>query len=365
MQNQIDGADFVLVVCTETYKRRVEGHETAGRGLGATWEGALITQSVYDNGGRNTKFIPVLFGSEDAKHIPIFLAASTRYDVSTEEGYEALYRLLTAQPAVLKPAVGPVRTLTSPAAINAPPAVDDRPILIESVDAAVVIWRLPRGFMALSDLQDTGASDWATIASYADYAGRWIQGTHYHESYRWWDTPGALENQYAKLGVPRGDWSFARAPLHFIIDVRGRDVVVSGDGVVNSRPGYMTLDPNYAYVCPPGPVRLPVQPPEYRRLVASGTLRDLMSEARDLVFVERHRAQYSPGDLTAEIRRLRREIRIEVPRRLDPQHPATKNVEEIVARYDPEDPEPLPWLHELVVAASEAAECIEEQSQAT
>jgi hypothetical protein len=111
-------------------------------------------------------------------------------------------------------------------------------------------------------------------------------------------------------------------------------------------------------------VRLPVRPPEYRRLVASGTLRDLIAEARDLVFVERHRAQFSPEDLTAEIRRLRREIRIEVPRRLEAQHPATKNVEEIVARYDPDGPDALRWLQELVVAASEAAECIEEQSEA-
>ena len=78
MQDQIDGAAYVLVVCTERYKRRVEGHETAGGGLGATWEGALITQSVYEHGGRNTKFIPVVFGSSDPQHIPKFLAASTR-----------------------------------------------------------------------------------------------------------------------------------------------------------------------------------------------------------------------------------------------------------------------------------------------
>jgi SEFIR domain len=35
MMDQLDAADFVLVVCTETYYRRFRGHEETGKGKGA------------------------------------------------------------------------------------------------------------------------------------------------------------------------------------------------------------------------------------------------------------------------------------------------------------------------------------------
>jgi hypothetical protein len=43
MTDQIEGADLVLLVITETYARRFRGHEAPGRGLGVRWEGAIIT----------------------------------------------------------------------------------------------------------------------------------------------------------------------------------------------------------------------------------------------------------------------------------------------------------------------------------
>ena len=46
MLDQLDEADFVLVICTETYYRRFRGHEVPGKGKGADWEGALITQEI-------------------------------------------------------------------------------------------------------------------------------------------------------------------------------------------------------------------------------------------------------------------------------------------------------------------------------
>jgi hypothetical protein len=39
MVNQIEDADFVLVVCTKTYARRFSRQEQPGRGLGGSWEG--------------------------------------------------------------------------------------------------------------------------------------------------------------------------------------------------------------------------------------------------------------------------------------------------------------------------------------
>ncbi|MEO1086717.1 MAG: toll/interleukin-1 receptor domain-containing protein, partial [Acidobacteriota bacterium] len=47
MLDELDRADFVLVVCTETYYRRFRGHEEPGRGRGVDWEGAIITNELY------------------------------------------------------------------------------------------------------------------------------------------------------------------------------------------------------------------------------------------------------------------------------------------------------------------------------
>ena len=38
MLNRLDWADFVLVVCTETYYRRFRGHELPGAGKGSDWK---------------------------------------------------------------------------------------------------------------------------------------------------------------------------------------------------------------------------------------------------------------------------------------------------------------------------------------
>jgi hypothetical protein len=73
MVNQIEDADFVLVVCTESYERRFRGKEENGKGLGAQWEGPIVTQEIYDAAVRNTNFIPVLFSPHHSAYIPIVL----------------------------------------------------------------------------------------------------------------------------------------------------------------------------------------------------------------------------------------------------------------------------------------------------
>jgi hypothetical protein len=46
MLERLDWADFVLVVCTETYYKRFRGREEQGKGKGADWEGSLITMAI-------------------------------------------------------------------------------------------------------------------------------------------------------------------------------------------------------------------------------------------------------------------------------------------------------------------------------
>ena len=100
--------DFVIVVCTETYAFRFRGNETAGKGKGATWEGRLILENLYE-AGENHRVIPVVFEEQDVDHVPSVLKSATYYNLSMKSGYPDLYRALTNQPHVTRPTLGPVR----------------------------------------------------------------------------------------------------------------------------------------------------------------------------------------------------------------------------------------------------------------
>ena len=110
MINQIEAADFILVACTEKYNLRFRGKKGSG-GLGANWEGAILTQELYEAESTNSKIIPVLFSSEDIAHIPISLRGTTYYDLTLETGFQNLYRRLTNQPATMKPNLGVLQSM--------------------------------------------------------------------------------------------------------------------------------------------------------------------------------------------------------------------------------------------------------------
>jgi tetratricopeptide (TPR) repeat protein len=111
MQRQIRDSKFVLMVCTETYLKRVLREEQPGKGFGVCWEANLIYNAIYSAGMMNTKFIPVLFESGHLSHIPDPLRHTCYYDLSIEDGYENLYRRLTNQPKVTKKDLAESRNL--------------------------------------------------------------------------------------------------------------------------------------------------------------------------------------------------------------------------------------------------------------
>lgn len=109
MEQQIAAAKFVILVCTPTFRRRFEGREAPGVGRGASWEGLISTQLLYDNGARNDKLVPVLFEDAVEEAVPVVLRPFTRYTLWT--GYDALLRHLSDQPATLPPPVGSRKVL--------------------------------------------------------------------------------------------------------------------------------------------------------------------------------------------------------------------------------------------------------------
>lgn len=81
MVQQIARADVVLLVCTDTYRRRFDGIEELGKGLGANFEGYLILQELHDAAMRNRKFIPVLFPPTAREQIPTALRGAESFSV--------------------------------------------------------------------------------------------------------------------------------------------------------------------------------------------------------------------------------------------------------------------------------------------
>ncbi len=110
MLDRVDWADFVLVACSEEYDRRFRGNEAEGKGKGATWEGGVIMQELYDRGA-NSKFIPIILSSEDSKFIASPLGSATYYVVWNDDGYNLLYRRLTNQHETPPPVIGKVKQL--------------------------------------------------------------------------------------------------------------------------------------------------------------------------------------------------------------------------------------------------------------
>lgn len=92
----INQADTVLVVCSPKLKERFENTAAPEAGLGATYEGAIITQQIFNNAMRNDKFYPVLPDEGHVSHIPTTLMSwwnGNRF----ASGYEGIGRMVCAE----------------------------------------------------------------------------------------------------------------------------------------------------------------------------------------------------------------------------------------------------------------------------
>ena len=106
-------SDYVLVICTQNYLDGFEGRRPPKVGQGVKWESLLTTNDIYYNDSKNKKYIPVILEGADRQSIPRPLESFTHFDLSSEEGYEGLYRLITGQPSKVKPPLGEERVLST------------------------------------------------------------------------------------------------------------------------------------------------------------------------------------------------------------------------------------------------------------
>lgn len=355
MSEQIQQAAYVLVVCTEVYERRVLGKEDLGRGLGSTWEGLIITQQLYEEGGRNLRFIPVALDASDERFIPKFLAGSTRYRVDNDRSYEDLFRLITAQPAVVMPSLGPLKAF-QPRSWEEDEAAGE--ITFCETDSPLVLFRGPRSFIIVERIVP---EQWATNATCYSYDAVELGATHYHESYERWFDEARFQVQCRKLGVPMGDWGYARPAIQFMVDARHERFQILVTGEIQDWKPEPSL---HASIHRPGIVHRPHCPGEYLPLVASGAMRDLAAEASGLLSYLRH--DTLDAHFWRHLAQVRRDIRMEIGRRFSSDHAAVRNLEEIIDRYRPDDEMAVRrWLQELIDATHEAASSIREQAEMT
>ena len=116
MDRSLDEAKFVVMVCTETYRRRVMGLEEPGKGFGVRWEGSLIYNRIYNDKPSASRFIPILLLPDlEPAHIPNPVQGHSHYRIKTfdltDPGFEALYRHLTGQAPTPPPDLGKITPL--------------------------------------------------------------------------------------------------------------------------------------------------------------------------------------------------------------------------------------------------------------
>ncbi|MFO1424386.1 MAG: TIR domain-containing protein [Candidatus Competibacteraceae bacterium] len=152
MLNGLDAATHVLCVCTETYYRRFRGQEVPDKGKGVDWEGALMTQALYDARSVSSRFVPVLFDRADEPHVPEPLRGQNYYVLDSKSGYQALYDALLNQSGVEPGAVGALKRKPRPTgrplsfdASASPPAATPNP------SPALALWREKLDFLLVEE----------------------------------------------------------------------------------------------------------------------------------------------------------------------------------------------------------------------
>jgi hypothetical protein len=154
MRQEIELADFVLLVCTARYKRRFEGIEPGG----ANWEGFLTESMLYEDDARNLRFVPVLLRGQTRDVIPSVVRPTTRYALPSD--YESLFARITNQLATVPVPIGELRVLDNRDRRNDPELrmleEQRKELTLASGDASEVIEAIKVRRRQLRDTDDIG-----------------------------------------------------------------------------------------------------------------------------------------------------------------------------------------------------------------
>ena len=102
LQEQIEQSDFVLVICSATYRRRF--YETGGEVPAS--EEVIIHRWLRERGSQEPKFLPVIFERTDGQFIPDVFPPGSLINLSSRKGYGHLLRTLGLRPGQSKAGQG-------------------------------------------------------------------------------------------------------------------------------------------------------------------------------------------------------------------------------------------------------------------
>ncbi|MBK8261120.1 MAG: toll/interleukin-1 receptor domain-containing protein [Nannocystis sp.] len=244
MSSGIEGADFILIVCTTTYLQRWKREFVDGKGLGVRWEGLNLRNLLYREPARQARVIPILFEGASPSDIPLEVAGASRRRLPAE--YDDLYRHLTNQPAISKPALGQLHR-----AVDNIPA-PARTITGREEELALIDAGLARGgatalVQAISGLGGVGKTRIAL-----EYAH--TRAAHYE--LRWWAYAHRLDNDLAELaralGIVATDDDIDRAAKAAGAYLRNHSrwllVIDNADDPEQLRPLLPTLGPGHVLI---------------------------------------------------------------------------------------------------------------------
>jgi len=106
-ERQLLAADFVIVVCTPSYRQCFEAHDPGTGGLQVRWEAGFVRRRLHDDPSFGARVLPVLLHDTPADAVPEVLQGCTPYALPS--GYDELYRQITGQPAIVGPPLGRLR----------------------------------------------------------------------------------------------------------------------------------------------------------------------------------------------------------------------------------------------------------------
>jgi HEAT repeat protein len=106
MEGKIEEADYVLLVCTELYLKKIRQEVPEDEGQGVCWEANIIYSLLYERKLNTIKFSPVLFSPADRRFIPPILKGRDSFIVDSQRGYNRLYAFVTDQHRIRFPEQG-------------------------------------------------------------------------------------------------------------------------------------------------------------------------------------------------------------------------------------------------------------------
>jgi len=143
LATQIREADYILVIASPAYRRGAEGRGDAHEERGVQYQARLIRDALYADQHAVNRFVPVLLPGRSEDGVPDFFGpfTSSVYPVTdfTLAGADKLLRLLTNQPEILQPPLGPVPALAPRSVPSSAPIAPVTPKVQPATDVRNVI----------------------------------------------------------------------------------------------------------------------------------------------------------------------------------------------------------------------------------